>query len=217
MATSKEARKKAARKRATVRAQERTRRTTRTPGKVSEQGVGWGNVARGVARIVGSASRSGGARPAANAGSRAAKIATRTTSAKSRKEAVSKMSASDRKRYEEAVATARSFGGRTTIKSGRSKIVVAKGNAGRASRPKKPTAKQMAQAKSARDSWRSTQTSSKSTGKKLTKKKKVAIGAGVGAGVGSVAYATYPRGSRGAEGPKKNKITTKGNVIRFRK
>lgn len=71
---SKDVRKKAARKRAAVKAQERTRRTMRTPGKVAESGVGLGNVARGVARVVGSAAkgRAAAGRPAANAGSRAA-------------------------------------------------------------------------------------------------------------------------------------------------
>lgn len=81
---SEKARKAAARKRATVRAQERTRRTIRTPGKMAEQGVGLGNLARGIARIVGSTARASGkaGRPAANAGSRAAKQAAKKTTKK---------------------------------------------------------------------------------------------------------------------------------------
>lgn len=61
---SAEARKKAARTRATARAQARTRQTMRTPGRMVEQGVGWGNIARGVARIVGGSR--GAAKPAAS-------------------------------------------------------------------------------------------------------------------------------------------------------
>lgn len=79
---SEKARKAAARKRATFKAQERTRRSLMTPGKVVEQGVGWGNIARGVARIVGSTAKASGkaGRPAANPSSRAAKQAAKKTS-----------------------------------------------------------------------------------------------------------------------------------------
>lgn len=227
---SEKARKAAARKRATVRAQERTRRTLRTPGKTVEQGVGWGNVARGVARIVASGAKGASkTKVAPRTGSTVSKVAARSKpTAASKKEAISKLSASDRKRYETAVESAKSFRGATKIKSGRSKLTVAQKAPKKINQPRKPTSKQMAQAKAARDSWASTAKSSKATKSGMSKKKKAAIGAGVVTGVGALAYGTKPK-SFASEGPKrstptttvrgkkrKNVVTQKGGTTRFR-
>lgn len=162
------------------------------------------------------------------AGSTARKT-TKKTAAARKKEAISKLSASDRKRYEAAVSRAQSFGGKTQIKSGRGKLTVAKNPPKKINQPRKPTAAQMQQAKSARDSWAATVKPSKAAKGKMSKKKKAAIGGAVVGGVGTLAYATKPK-SMGSEGPKrrspvspvvggkkrKNVVRQRGGAIRFR-
>lgn len=62
-----DSRKQRAMRRSSARAAGRTRSQLMTPGRIVEQGVGWGNVARGVARIAGNVAKSKPKTPAKTA------------------------------------------------------------------------------------------------------------------------------------------------------
>lgn len=177
---SPDARKKAARTRATARAQARTRQTVRTPGRMVEQGVGWGNIARGIARIVGSSRTA--ARPAATAARPAA-------SSVAKKTAAAKKTTAARRPAQRDVLTA---GERAQLRAEQaSRRARAAGNTPLAARKA-----EQARALGAKQTERARLAAKP----KMSKKKKAAIGGGV-LGVGTLAYATKPK-SMASEGPR---------------
>jgi hypothetical protein len=206
----------AATRRASARAKGRERgqalRTLRfsleQPGPILEGGVGLGNVVRGIARIVGS-------RAGSSATKKAAPAAKKTVS-------TYKDLGGSRNTTRQGFSAQGEFLTRSgnPKKFGPAKPRLTPGQKGAQTRAmnkweaEQRAAKRAAARKKGAEGPKATSTS-KTTKPKMSKKKKAAIGAGVGAGVGTLAYATYPRA--GAEGPKKNKVTTKSGQIRFRK